>query len=132
MSTPSTIGIKNDNGTITDYQKYYDDELGHDGMGSILFYTAVKYDIIKHYENEGLKIVAMKLMKMDERIASGSYFAKAFAKMQSYLKNPTLLETPPETIKVDYEFEGLSERFKSEKTKAKEAKKAAKAAKKNK
>jgi hypothetical protein len=52
--------------------------------------------------------------------------------MQSYLKNPTLLETPPETIKVDYEFEGLSERFKSEKTKAKEAKKAAKAAKKNK
>ena len=69
---------------------------------------------------------------MDERIASGSYFAKAFAKMQSYLKNPTLLETPPETIKVDYEFEGLSERFKSEKTKAKEAKKAAKTAKKNK
>lgn len=67
---------------------------------------------------------------MDERIASGSYFAKAFAKLQAYLKNPTLLETPPETIKVDYEFEGLSERFKSEKTKAKEAKKAAKAAKK--
>lgn len=30
-------------------------------------------DIIKHYENEGLKIVAMKLMKMDERIASKHY-----------------------------------------------------------
>ena len=52
MSTPSTIGIKNDNGTITDYQKYYDDELGHDGMGSVLFYTAVKYDLIKHYEKK--------------------------------------------------------------------------------
>ncbi len=65
---------------------------------------------------------------MDERIASGSYFAKAFAKFQAYLKNPTLLETAPETLNVDYEFEGLSERFKSEKTKAKEAKKAAKAA----
>lgn len=63
---------------------------------------------------------------MDERIASGSYFAKAFAKFQAYLKNPVLLESSPETLKVDYEFEGLSERFKSEKTKAKEAKKAAK------
>ena len=30
-------------------------------------------DIIKHYENEGLKILAMKLMKMDEKIASKHY-----------------------------------------------------------
>ena len=30
-------------------------------------------DIIKHYENEGLKILAMKLMKMDEKIASKRY-----------------------------------------------------------
>ena len=30
-------------------------------------------DIIKHYENEGLKILAMKLMKMDENIASKHY-----------------------------------------------------------
>ena len=47
-------------------------------------------------------------------------------------KNPELLEVPPkdEDIKLDYRFEGLSERFKSEKTKAKEAKKAEKARKK--
>ena len=30
-------------------------------------------DIIKHYENDGLKILAMKLMKMDEKIASKHY-----------------------------------------------------------
>lgn len=32
---------------------------------------------------------------MDERIASGSYFATAFRKMRTYLRNPELLETPP-------------------------------------
>lgn len=69
---------------------------------------------------------------MDERIADGHLYAQAFAKIAQYLKNPTLLEAPPkdEDIKLDYRFEGLSERFKSEKTKAKEAKKAEKARKK--
>ena len=65
---------------------------------------------------------------MDERLCDGHRYAQAFAAIEKYLKDPTLLETPPETVKVDYEFEGLSERFKSEKTKKKEAKKAAKAA----
>ena len=60
---------------------------------------------------------------MDERIANGSYYANAFAKMQRYLKNPALLETPPETVNVDYEFEGLSEKFKKEKKKKKDKKK---------
>ena len=32
---------------------------------------------------------------MDERIASGSYFAKAFITMKSYLADPTLLEGAP-------------------------------------
>ena len=32
----------------------------------------------------------------DERIASGSYFAIAFRKMRHYLRNPELLELPPE------------------------------------
>ena len=64
---------------------------------------------------------------MDERLADGHLYAKAFASIEKYLKNPELLETPPETVNVDYEFEGLSERFKSEKTKQKEAKKAEKA-----
>ena len=61
---------------------------------------------------------------MDERIADGHYYATAFAAMAKYLKDPALLETPPESVNVDFEFETLSERFKSEKTKQKEAKKA--------
>ena len=64
---------------------------------------------------------------MDERLADGHRYAQAFASLQKYLKDPTLLETAPESVKVDFEFEGLSERFKSEKTKKKEAKKAEKA-----
>ncbi len=32
---------------------------------------------------------------MDERIASGSYFAMAFKKIKSYMANPALLEGPP-------------------------------------
>ncbi len=38
---------------------------------------------------------------MDERICSGSYFAMAFRKLKKYLKNPELLELPPEIIKED-------------------------------
>lgn len=38
---------------------------------------------------------------MDERICSGSYFALAFQKMRQYLKNPVLLETPPEKVNKD-------------------------------
>ena len=67
---------------------------------------------------------------MDERLADGHLYAQAFASIEKYLKNPALLETPPENVRVDYEFEGLSERFKSEKTKKKEAKKAEKIARK--
>ena len=38
---------------------------------------------------------------MDERIASGSYFAMAFRTLKKYLKNPELLEAPPEKIVED-------------------------------
>lgn len=38
---------------------------------------------------------------MDERIASGSYFALAFRRMRNYLLHPELLETPPETVVKD-------------------------------
>lgn len=34
---------------------------------------------------------------MDERIASGSYFALAFRRFKALLKNPELMETPPES-----------------------------------
>ncbi len=38
---------------------------------------------------------------MDERIASGSYYAMAFRCMKKYLKDPSLLELPPETVLTD-------------------------------
>ncbi len=39
---------------------------------------------------------------MDERICSGSYYAKAFAALRKYLKNPELLEEKPETVIREY------------------------------
>ena len=41
---------------------------------------------------------------MDERICSGSYFAMAFRKMKQYMKDPKLLETPPEKVLPDPEL----------------------------
>ena len=41
---------------------------------------------------------------MDERIASGYYFSCAFRRMKEYLKNPELLESPPEKILADPEL----------------------------
>lgn len=38
---------------------------------------------------------------MDERICSGSYFATAFRRLRQYLKNPALLEQPPENVTLD-------------------------------
>lgn len=38
---------------------------------------------------------------MDERIASGAYFAMAFRKFQKYLEDPSVLELPPEKVVVD-------------------------------
>ncbi len=38
---------------------------------------------------------------MDERITAGSYFAQAFRRIKYYLKNPHLLETPPEKVEID-------------------------------
>jgi len=38
---------------------------------------------------------------MDERICDGYYFSKVFRKMKKYLKNPELLELPPEVINED-------------------------------
>ncbi len=54
---------------------------------------------------------------MDERLATGVYYVKAFARFQEYLNNPYLLEVPPkdENVHVDYEFESLSKKFKKEK-----------------
>lgn len=55
-------------------------------------------------KRKGDEIVFEKCMPigvtMDERIASGSYFALAFRRMRHYLRNPELLETPPSDTNV--------------------------------
>lgn len=35
---------------------------------------------------------------MDERICSGSYFARVFRRLSQYLNDPTMLEQPPKTV----------------------------------
>ena len=56
-------------------------------------------------KRKGGEIVFEKTMPfgivMDERIASGSYFALAFRRLRGILKNPTELENPPEKIVED-------------------------------
>ena len=51
------------------------------------------------FHRKGDEIVFEKCMPigvtMDERIASGAYFAMAFRKMRTYLRNPELLEVAP-------------------------------------
>lgn len=39
---------------------------------------------------------------MDERICTGSYYARAFAKMRKYLNDPTLLEGKPEVVRREW------------------------------
>lgn len=52
---------------------------------------------------------------MDERIASGSYFAMAFKRMKTYLRNPELLELPPQTMNLEFDYEKeLAKRRKKE------------------
>ena len=54
-------------------------------------------------EIEHVKCLPLGLV-MDERIASGYYFACAFRRIKEYLKNPALLEEPPEKIIADPEL----------------------------
>ncbi len=44
-------------------------------------------------------------MVMDERICSGSYYATAFQRIKTYLKDPTLLEGAPKVVNRDFSKE---------------------------
>ena len=67
------------------------------GTTSVFFAMGNTREVAKR---KGGEIVFEKCMPigvtMDERIASGGYFAMAFRTMRKYLSNPELLETPPE------------------------------------
>lgn len=72
------------------------------GTSSVFFAMGNSREVPK---KKGKEIVFEKCMPigvvMDERICSGSYFAHAFRKFSTYIKNPTLLETPPKTVVPD-------------------------------
>lgn len=55
-------------------------------------------DVPKRHKGEIVFERCMPIgLVMDERIASGSYFALAFRRFKTLLKNPELMETPPES-----------------------------------
>ena len=54
----------------------------------------------KHGEIEFVRSIPIGIV-MDERICNGCQYALAFKRLEHYLKNPQLLETPPETILED-------------------------------
>lgn len=57
--------------------------------------------IVKNGETvEEKKIMELGIVT-DERIANGHYYGRCFKELSRYYKNPTLLETPPETIVKD-------------------------------
>ncbi len=72
------------------------------GTTSVFFAMGNQREVAKR---QGDEIVFERCMPigvvMDERIASGSYFALAFRYMQKFLSDPTLLETPPEEVVPD-------------------------------
>lgn len=67
---------------------------------------------------------------MDERIATGVYFAQAFRRFKEYLEKPVLLETPPEKVLMDYEGQYDKQRLRREKLAEKKRIKQAKSEKK--
>lgn len=62
---------------------------------------------------------------MDERIATGVYFAQAFRKFRDYLAHPEKLETPPETIILDFEGQYDKDKKRRQKLAEKKAQKMA-------
>ena len=58
---------------------------------------AKEVPVRKRGEIEFVRTIPLGIV-MDERICNGCQYALAFKKFEYYLKNPALLETPPETV----------------------------------
>ncbi len=72
------------------------------GTTSLIMAAGNSREVAKRRGNDIIYEKCMPLgVVMDERICSGSYFAKAFRRMRQFLSDPTLLETPPAEIKKD-------------------------------
>ena len=84
------------------------------GFGTTSLIMSIGNNEDRPYEKDGavhLKKMMPLGVVMDERIASGCYYAKAFARLEQLLKDPSVLEAPPDDIKTDYPFPELSDRF---------------------
>ncbi len=69
------------------------------GTTSIAMAMGVNREVPKRKGGEIIHEKCMPLgLVMDERIASGSYFALAFRRFQDYMKHPEILENAPEVI----------------------------------
>ena len=75
------------------------------GTTSVVMAAGNAHEVPKR---KGGEIVFEKCMPlgvvMDERIATGVYFATAFRRMKEYFHNPALLEEPPERVLADPEL----------------------------
>ncbi|MBE6794504.1 MAG: 2-oxo acid dehydrogenase subunit E2 [Ruminococcaceae bacterium] len=63
---------------------------------------------------------------MDDRVATGVIYSKAFRRFRELLKNPQLLEEKPETVKLDFENQYEKQKKRLQKIKAKQRAKARK------
>ncbi len=61
-----------------------------DGYGGIVFDRTIPIGLV-----------------MDERICTGSYYARAFKRLQGYLKDPSTMEGPPKDCIREWELKGL-------------------------
>ena len=72
------------------------------GTTSVFFAMGNQREVPKRLGDEIVFERCMPIgVVMDERIASGSYFALAFRYMQKHLNDPSLLETPPAEVVPD-------------------------------
>lgn len=74
------------------------------GTTSLFLAMGTLREVAKRKGDEVVYVRSLPIgVTMDERICSGSYFATAFRMLKKYLKNPELLENPPETVIEDDE-----------------------------
>jgi len=72
------------------------------GMGSVERNIVLKKDGTAGYE----RTIPLGVVS-DERITSGADYGRAMTTFRAYMNNPTLLETPPETVKFDIPSEKM-------------------------
>lgn len=75
------------------------------GTISVFIAMGIPRDVPKMKDGEVVLEKCLPLgIVMDERVASGLYFALAFRRLKKFLKNPELLEVPPTEDEINYEI----------------------------